>query len=436
MGKRILKTGLLLIFLSLASVAPAQTRKYLVSGSVADAATGQPLPDVNIAVVGANGGGTTNQTGQFSFSLARIPSILYFSHVGYSVGSYQVEKSGEKDIRILLEPETQEIQQVTITGERISKLIGGDTLNIIDFEIEDGRIVLLASPYRHVNDMRIYLANLSGDTLCHLKVKEAGKQIKFPEIIMPQTEYLIRDFTGQVNFLDKNCAHEVKFNSDKLSFGNDTPYSDFIGRVLPVKCEMQGKLVFQVSTMTKNFTWYFGRGAIEGQRILTVNDPKGNDRYVSKELQAFAPRSLDCSRNVSAPVIRKGNELFVFDFFDNHIVVFDSDLYPVKKIPISFQNIPVTAGIFFHYTDVDVMNFTQTIPYDEITGKAYAFFRSRSDNKQYLKEINLETGKIDRVIEIPDFPNISNIRVYDNALYFLHDTRIYPFYRMLYRMIL
>ncbi|TRZ77004.1 MAG: hypothetical protein D4R93_02375, partial [Deltaproteobacteria bacterium] len=240
----------------------------------------------------------------------------------------------------------------------------------------------------------------------------------------------------QVNFLDKSCAHEIFFNSDKLSFGFDTPYADFIGRILPIKCEMEGKLVFQVATMTGNYTWYFGRGAIEGIPIKFVQDKKGPDRYVSGYLNAIAPPNTDFSKNVSAPLFRKGNELFVFDFFSDHFDVFDSDLNSIRRVPISFQNTTITAGLVFRFSfvDVDVKNFTQTILFDERAGRAYAFFRYRSDNKQYLKEINLETGKIDRTIEIPEFPNISNVRVYDNVVYFLYDTKVYPFYRLLYRM--
>jgi hypothetical protein len=153
---------------------------------------------------------------------------------------------------------------------------------------------------------------------------------------------------------------------------------------------------------------------------------------------AFAPHGSDFSKCVSVPLFRKGNELFVFDFFRDHFEVFDSDLNSIRKVPISFQNTTVTAGLVFRfsYADVDVKNFTQTILPDEKTGKAYAFFRYKADNRQYLKEVNLENGRIDRVIEIPDFPNISNIRVYGNSVFFLYDTKVYPFYRLLYRMVI
>jgi hypothetical protein len=430
-------TVITLFFLLTGSLqSPAQDKKFTAAGTVLDAVTQQPMANVNISIVGSAGGGATDQTGKFTLSLARIPSILYFSHVGYSIGSYQVEKTGERNIRILLEPETKEIEEVTIRAERISKVIKGDTLQIIDYEIDGNRIILFASSHHDDKDQRIYLADLNGDTLSHLNVKGAGKQIKFPEIIMPQTDYLIKDFTGQVQFLDKCCAHEIKHTSDKLSFGYDTPYSDFIRRVLPIKCEIEGNLVFQISTMTENFTWYYSREVVNGVPIKYVQDKKGPGRYASEGLRAYAPHFLDVNKNVSVPLFKKDNELFVFDFFGNNFEVFNSYLNPVRKVPIHFQNTKVKEGLIFRYSyvDVDVYNFTQTILFDEKAGKAYAFFRVRSNNKQSLKEVNLETGKIDRVIEIPDYPNISNVRVHDNVVYFLYDTKVYPFCRNLFRM--
>jgi hypothetical protein len=430
-------TVITLVFLFAGFVdSPAQNKASAVSGTVVDGATQKPLPNVNISIVGSTGGGTTNQDGQFSITVGRFPAVLYFSYIGYSISSYQIQKAGEKDIRILLEPEVLPIEEVTIRAEAISKVIKGDTLQIIDYEIGDNRIVLFATPWQNNKDQRLYLANLDGDTLNHMLVTKAGKQIKFPEIIMPQTDYLIRDFTGQIQFLDPYGAHEINFSGDRLSFSFTTPYRDFIGRVLPVKYELDGKLVFQVSTATENYTYFFGRGAPDGIQIKCVRDKSGRDRYASEGLRGYAPRSLDVTKYVSAPLFRKGDELYVFDFFANHIEVFDSELQPVRNIPISFQNTTVKAGLIFRiiYEDVDVRNFTQTILFDEKAGKAYAFFRYRSDNKQYLKEVDLKTGAISRTIGIPDFPNITNLRVYDNVVYFLYTTKTHPYYRLLYRM--
>ncbi|MCX6225682.1 MAG: carboxypeptidase-like regulatory domain-containing protein [Bacteroidia bacterium] len=398
---------------------PAQNRKYQVSGLVTDSLTGKPMANVNISIVGTSGGGITNEAGQFSLQIPRIPSILYFSYVGYGIGSYQVEKSGAKNVRIALIPETQEIEEVTISAQKIAKVIRGDTLNILDYEIDGGYLILFASPLKHQSDLRIYLTTLQGEPLDFIQVKKAGKQIKYPEIPEIQTEYILRDFTGQVNYLDRVCAHEVRHAFDKLFFGYDTQYPDFIGRVFPIKCELEGKLVFQAGTPSENITWFFGRGSKEGKTIKIVRDKNPTGPY---------------SKFVVAPLFRKEKKLYVFDFYRGHIEVFDSDLNSLRMVPIDFQFRQVTEAIFWQYQDVDSYNFTRNILYDEKAGRAYAFYRMRSNGRQSLREVNLETGKIDGMVEIPDFPNISNIRVYDNAVYFLYDTKVYPYYRLLYRM--
>lgn len=318
----------------------------------------------------------------------------------------------------MLEPEVQEIGEVTIRAEKISKVIRGDTLNILDYEIDGNRLILFASPYKQQSDLRIFLTTLEGKTLDYMQVRNAGKQIKYPDLAFIQTEFLLKDFTGQVNYLDKVCAHEVRYAFDKLFFGYDTQYPDFMGRVFPIKCEMEGKLVFQSSTRTENYTWYFGRGSKTGEIIKIVKD-KNAGPY---------------SKFVMVPLFRKENELFVFDFYAGHIEVFDHDLNTVRIIPLDFQFRQVTEAIFWEYQDVDSHDFTRNILFDERAGKAYAFYRMRSDGRQSLREVNLETGKIERMVEIPDYPNISNIRVSGNILYFLYDTKVYPYYRLLYRM--
>ena len=399
---------------------PAQNRKYPVSGVVVDSLTGQPMANVNISIAGASGGGITNESGQFRLELTRIPAVLYFSHVGYSIGSWQVEKSREKNIRILMMQETQEIGEVTVSAQKIAKVIRGDTLNILDYDVDGDRLILFASPYRRANDLRIYLTTLSGEPLDYLQVTRAGKWFYDPETRTPTIEYLMKDFTGQVNYLDRVSVREVRHAFDKLFFAYETQYPDFLGSVMSVTCEMEGNLVFQGGITSVNYTWYYGRSSRSNKIIKTVRD-KNTGPY---------------AKAVVAPLFRKGNELYIFDFYSGHIEVFDFDLKSVRKIPIDFQFRIVNDVLGIQYQDVDSYNFTRSILFDEKAGKAYAFYRMRSGGRQSLREVDLETGKIGKQTDIPDFPNISTIRIYDNVVYFLYDTKIFPFYRMLYRMII
>ena len=423
-----------LFFLSCSLVLSAQNQKIIVSGTVADTVTGQLLADVNISIVGTSVGGTTNQTGEFSLILDRIPAVLYFSHVGYAIGSYQVEKTREKDIRILLEPVSEEIEEVSVSSGKISQVLPGDTLDIMDFEIAGNRIFLLAGVYRNSRDLRLYLTDQNGDRLDSVPIRKAGVQFKLPENLTTHDEYLWHDFTGQVHFLDKNGAHELLCYQNRIDFGYDTPYDEFISTLLPIKCEMMGRLIYQVSTQTKNYTFFFGRGQRQEDPLKCVTDKKGTHRYVLLDSGTLETRSENVFKKVPAPIFRKGNELYIFDFFENHFEVFDSELKSVRTVPINFHSTTITTLLLSHSRDVDTRNFTQSILFDEKSGKAYAFFRLRSGDSQSLREVNLKTGEISRIIEIPHLPNVTNLRVYGNTLYFLYSGKTYPYYRSLYRM--
>ena len=412
----------------------AQSLKYQIHSHVIDSSTGLCIPNVSMSIVGSSFGAITHQNGEFSLIVTRIPAVLYFSHIGNRIGSYEIERKGEKDdSRIRLEPEIEMVEEDANRNESAIKVIRGDTLNIIDYEISNDKIFLCASLYRNSRDLRIVLTNLNGDFINQIPVKRAGEKIKFPEDQVPRMEYLMKDFTGQVQFLDDRAAHEIMCRNRKLEFGFDTPYPDFLERVIPVKAEMRGNLVFQIANQSDNYTWYFGPGTRNGKMIKRVIRNKSDTESVTNELLASAPGEAEYSKNLQAPLFRKGNELFVFDFYSNHIEVFDSKLKSNRLISISFHLAKASEELLADQEGGDLNKFP-SILYDSKAGKAYAFFRIGADNRQLLKEINLETGQIDRIIEISGFSIVSNIRIEDNVVYFLYDTKVYPFYRLLYRM--
>ena len=51
--------------------------------------------------------------------------------------------------------------EVTISGERIMNLFKGDTLNIIDYEISEDQIIMVANPFNVLKDQRLYLTTLN-----------------------------------------------------------------------------------------------------------------------------------------------------------------------------------------------------------------------------------------------------------------------------------
>ena len=110
-------------------------QKYTVKGSVSDANTRDPLADVNISIVGESGGGITNSQGNFQIKVENLPALLYFSHMAYAIEQVEVNKTNKRNMEVFLFPEIQDLEEVTISAERVQKVSLGDTLNVIDYAV-------------------------------------------------------------------------------------------------------------------------------------------------------------------------------------------------------------------------------------------------------------------------------------------------------------
>jgi hypothetical protein len=430
--KRLNNLVLALFFLALvfpAGWVSGQTRTNTISGTVRDSITQIPIENVNIIVAGSTGGTTTNKAGEFILNDVRYPALLYFSHLGYAIQSTYLSKRSNKPLSILLSQERKILDEISIRGNKIQKVITEDTLIILDYELIEDGLLLIGSPFKFNRQINLYLTDPQGNPKFYKPLKQAGKLIKYPEIRTPLLTFLFKDFTGNIRLLSKNEVLEINYTSDSISLNYPESYTDFLQFVLPMKCEMAGALYYQVSTQTKNVTMWLENAYAGSKMLKTVIDPFGMGRYIN-----FGTK--DFHKYVAAPIYRINNHIAIFDFFDNNIEFFDREGKSVKSVPMTFQNKTRSEFLGPDYQDIDQYNFTQQVVFDRQTQKAYAFFRLRKSGVQTLREIDLNTGKIVRIIEIPDLPNISKLQVHDNTLYFMYDLKVYPYNRTLYRMAL
>lgn len=107
-----MKSKLLLIaFILISSFCHAQDVE--ITGTVNEAATGLPMPGVNISVKNASGGVTTDLDGKFAIS-APAGSTLMFSFIGYETVERTV--SSAANITISLTESTQTLEEVIVIG--------------------------------------------------------------------------------------------------------------------------------------------------------------------------------------------------------------------------------------------------------------------------------------------------------------------------------
>jgi TonB-linked SusC/RagA family outer membrane protein len=98
------------IFISISCAAFGQT----VSGTVTDAATSNPLPGVNILVVGTSTGTATDANGHYSMNVPSLQDTLRFSFIGYK--TQMIPINGKKTINVSLKSSVISGKQLVVTA--------------------------------------------------------------------------------------------------------------------------------------------------------------------------------------------------------------------------------------------------------------------------------------------------------------------------------
>jgi len=425
----------LLILLCITLSTSAFGQKHLINGHVFEEGTTKPLSNVNISIVGNPAGGITNAEGYFELRVDQLPVQLFFSHLGYVIAQELINRSNRKDVKVYLIQETTQLDEVTISAERIQKVNLGDTLNVIDYAITGNRFILVASPYKNQKKQAIYLTDLQGKQLKKLAVNNVGKQIKIPEHQTPEHVYLFEDFMGSFHILNKENVRQIDISEDGIKLTYSTTYPTFLKYMFPIKAMLGGSLFYQTSNREYNRTLRTGPDAFRPVLVKTIHDPIGVAKKkrdaVRYPLIPGAPSYV--VKNVSAPLIRLNNEILVFDFFEDHIECYDSIGKSKRVIPIDFHTITRTYFWFLKAEELNQQEFKQEILADKVNGKIYALFHPLG-RRAVLKQINPDNGEIIQEIEIPDLPNVNKIKVHNDVVYFTYQVKTYPFYNNLYRM--
>lgn len=92
-----------------------------ITGSVIDAATGEPLPGVNVRVKGTTIGTTTDIEGKFNIDIPNPSSTLEFTFIGFRQESIQV--AGLSIINVRLSPDIQALEEVVVVGYGTQKKV-------------------------------------------------------------------------------------------------------------------------------------------------------------------------------------------------------------------------------------------------------------------------------------------------------------------------
>jgi len=100
---------------------PQAPVQFQVSGRVTDAATGDPLPGVNVLVEGTTTGTSTDSQGTYSLEVPSGTSVLQFSYIGYV--PQKVPVNNRSTVNVKLQPDVLQIQEVVTIGYGVQKKV-------------------------------------------------------------------------------------------------------------------------------------------------------------------------------------------------------------------------------------------------------------------------------------------------------------------------
>ena len=90
-----------------------QQQPISVSGTVTDA-SGETLVGVSVSIKGSNNGTITNVDGIYSITVPNANTVLTFSYIGFK--TYEITVGNRRVINVMLEEDSQQLDEVIITG--------------------------------------------------------------------------------------------------------------------------------------------------------------------------------------------------------------------------------------------------------------------------------------------------------------------------------
>lgn len=411
----------------------SSAQNFLLSGSVRDAITSEPLQGSHISIEDSHYATVSDQQGRFSLLLDSNlweGFTLLTRHLGYESDRKQVLPSQVTItnkglmISVLMSTRAYELDPVPISSERIPDVVyASEQHSIADYEFLDDRILLLAYEKRLEKASKLYLLDEQGHSTDSILVPQGVKAIG-----------LKRDYADLVYLEAVGSIYQIEVTTHGLSM-HQVDKLAYEEQVAPVVDTIGTQVFF--STWMEQFPAfdYYRYDLVDSQythirqvadafmlelcraefKYLTTRDKL---RMYRLELETGIEKEvLTCMSTfegglyydpIYVPMFVKGDSLLLFDHPAEQLFVFDTQGAVLDSVPIHYHRPQKVMG----------NEFTQELVMDDETGVVYAIFQ-RAGGSCRLQRIDLSTGKITEAITMTyDYP--SAIQVKDNEVYYTY----------------
>lgn len=287
---------------------------------------------------------------------------------------------------------------VVLAPGAVQVLFQSEKLSVSDFEIlPNGELLLLAYPKRLDKGSELLIYD-GKQVLQSFKLKENPKE-------------LIHDFRGNVHVVCENGIYGIHRQNQNIGISTiDKAY--YMKYIFPVVDTVQSKLFF--SNFNANYPAFdylaFDQLDSTYSKIMEIKDEFMMELYraeykwvdvrtklwaFNKEIETGIDKEIWVGANyftntlyykqLYAPMFRKNDSIYVFDYYKDLLFSFDSRGNKLDSIPI------------FHHYQPKQTGWKRNLLQDEITGEVYAFFEKAGICS--VQKINLRTGVLEDKIQ-------------------------------------
>jgi len=371
-----------------------------------DALNEKPLNNVNIV---NNASILISQTDSLGYVIFPASSFNYPNYLIAFCPGYKPDTLTSFSPTVYLHSLSVLLPTAEISSIKTHKLLRASTEYVLDYNFIDSNIIVLSYSGDNGRHAKLFLLNKNGDVLIVQNIASSAISI-FKSCV--DNFYCVYD----------NMFYQIKIDSNKIYLQN--PHNiTLLNQIQHCELSIDSNLYYRIGDM-RNFTMSYcmiqKRDSIlreiyrfsekkvanaSNEELAEIIDLLFHNQFHEAAIKQNLRQAWDKGSyaQIDIPFFNIGDTLIIFDYYKKCILYFNS------------------AGTYLGFTaihfDWNSSQFNKIIE-DEVMDKFY-IYSTANEYTESLQEINIQTGEVASHSISIEKPFATNIKIYNNDIYYL-----------------